>query len=141
MSSQPRRSILRDRAGSGRWTLLAAVAVITVCGAVMASVRVAGGDVREIHLIARDMTFVDASTGEANPTLRVHRGQQVRLVLTNEDQGYTHNLVAPTLGVTMPLLTTGKTQTVVFTVPDAAGASTYSCGPHGAMMRGNIAIE
>jgi FtsP/CotA-like multicopper oxidase with cupredoxin domain len=141
MSPQPRRGVVRNSSGFVRWTLLAAAAAIAVCGAVMASVRVGNGEVREIHLVVRDMTYMDASTGEANPTLRLRRGQRVRLVLTNEDEGYTHNFVAPAMGISMPLLTTGKTQTLEFIVPEDASASTYSCGPHAAMMRGNIAIE
>ena len=62
-------------------------------------------------------------------------------VLTNEDRGYSHNLIAPELGVSTRLLTQGKSQSIEVTVPDVAGLYSYSCGPHSEMMRGNIAIE
>jgi len=116
------------------------IGAVAICGVVLA-----GGssphDVREIRLVARDMTYFDAATREANPTLRLKRGERIRLVLTNDDRGYTHNLVSPALGVSLPLLEAGKTQAIEVTVPDVAGPSTYSCAPHGQMMRGNIAIE
>jgi plastocyanin len=111
-----------------------------VFGVVLA--KVGGADERrEIRLVARGMAYVDEATGSANPTLRVKRGERIRLVLTNDDPGYSHNLVSPVLGVSTPLLASGKTQSVDVVVPDVPGLSTYACGPHSAMMRGNIAIE
>jgi plastocyanin len=114
---------------------------LAVFGVVLAKVRGAGEDVREIRLVARGMAYVDEATGAANPTLRVKRGERIRLVLANDDPGYSHNLVSPALGVSTPLLTSGKTQSVEIVVPELPGLSTYACGPHSAMMRGNIAIE
>ena len=87
------------------------------------------------------MTFVDAATGEANPTLTLKRGERIRVVFTNEDPGYTHNVLSPVLGLSMPPVPAGTTGSVEVTVPDTPGRSTYACGPHAAMMRGNIAIE
>ena len=61
------------------------IGAVAICGVVLA-----GGssphDVREIRLVARDMTYFDAATREANPTLRLKRGERIRLVLTNDDQ-------------------------------------------------------
>ena len=113
---------------------------LAVFGAVLAKVRSAD-DLREIRLVARGMAYVDERTGAANPTLHVKRGERIRLVLTNDDPGYLHNLVSPVLAVSMPLLPTGGTQSVDLVVPDVPGLSTYACGPHSEMMRGNIAIE
>jgi hypothetical protein len=113
---------------------------LAVFGVVLA--KVGGADERrEIRLVARGMAYVDEATGAANPTLRVKRGERIRLVLTNDDPGYSHNLVSPVLGISTPLLATGTTQSVDVVVPDVPGLSTYACGPHSAMMRGNIAIE
>jgi plastocyanin len=119
----------------------AVIGAVAICGVVLARGTGSSDDVREIRLVARDMTYFDAATREANPTLRLKRGERIRLVLTNDDRGYTHNLVSPALGVSLPLLEAGKTQAIEVTVPDVPGPSTYSCGPHGQMMRGNIAIE
>jgi plastocyanin len=114
---------------------------ILIGGAVLVKVNAADGGVREIRLVARDMSYqVDAAAG-VNPTLRLQRGERVRFVLTNDDTGYSHNLVAPALKVSTPLIPHGRSQSVEVTVPEVAGVSAYACGPHGQMMRGNIVIE
>ena len=116
-------------------------AVLVIGGAVLAHLAAQDNNVREIRLVVRDMTYYAAHTAEANPTLRVARGEKIRLVLTNEDPGYSHNLIAPELGVSTRLLAKGKSQSIEITIPDAAGLYSYRCGPHSEMMRGNIAIE
>jgi len=116
-------------------------AVLVIGGAVLAHLAAQDNNVREIRLVVRDMTYYAAHTSEANPTLRVARGEKIRLVLTNEDPGYSHNLIAPELGVSTRLLAKGKSQSIEITVPDVAGLYSYRCGPHSEMMRGNIAIE
>ena len=116
------------------------VAGLGVGSAVLAKVF-ASAEVREVRLVVRGMTYYAAQSSDENPTLRLVRGEKIRLVLTNEDPGYTHNLVAPVLGVSTPLLEQGKSQSVEFKVPDVTGVYTYECGPHAQMMRGTIAIE
>jgi plastocyanin len=116
-------------------------AVLVIGGAVLAHLAAQDNNVREIRLVVRDMTYYAAYTAEANPTLRVARGEKIRLVLTNEDPGYSHNLIAPELGVSTRLLAKGKSQSIEITIPDVAGLYSYRCGPHSEMMRGNIAIE
>ena len=125
-----------------RKLLAAGIAVVLVIGgAVLAQLAAQDNNVREIRLVVRDMTYYAAHTAEANPTLRVARGEKIRLVLTNEDPGYSHNLIAPELGVSTRLLAKGKSQSIEITIPDVAGLYSYRCGPHSEMMRGNIAIE
>jgi plastocyanin len=123
--------------------LVAAVisVALVISGAVLAHLGAQDRNVREIKLVVREMTYFAGDSSDRNPTLRLARGERVRLMLTNDDPGYTHNLVAPALGVSTPLLQHGKSQSIEFTVPDVAGLYTYQCGPHSAMMRGNIAIE
>ena len=123
------------------WKLGGLVVVgLAVGGAVLAKVF-ASADVREVRLVVRGMTYYAAQSTDENPTLRLVRGEKIRLVLTNEDPGYSHNLVAPVLGVSTPLLEQGRSQSVEFKVPDVTGVYTYECGPHSQMMRGSIAIE
>ena len=116
-------------------------AVLVIGAAVLAHLAAQDNNVREIRLVVRDMTYYAAHTSDANPTLRVARGEKIRLVLTNEDPGYSHNLIAPELGVSTRLLAKGKSQSIEITIPDVAGFYSYRCGPHSEMMRGNIAIE
>ena len=115
--------------------------VLLIGGAVLAHLGAQDRNVREIKLVVRDMTYYAGHTSDRNPTLRLTRGERVRLVLANEDPGYTHNLIAPVLGLSTPLLQHGKSQSVEFTVPAVAGLYPYQCGPHSEMMRGSIAIE
>jgi plastocyanin len=117
------------------------MALVAVGGAVLAKVGARDDEVREIRIVVRDMTFYLGATGAANPTLHLARGERVRLVLTNEDPGYSHNLIAPVLGVATPAIQHGRSQFVEVTVPDAPGVHSYTCGPHSEMMRGTIAIE
>jgi plastocyanin len=97
--------------------------------------------VREIRLVVRDMTYYVGNRGDPNPTIRLSRGEKVRLLLTNDDPGYAHNFIAPVLGVSTGLLHHGGTQIVEFSVSAVPGEYTYECGPHSEMMRGKISIE
>ena len=99
------------------------------------------GQVREVRLVVRNMTYFVEGTTEPNPTLRVPRGSRLRIVLTNDDSGYSHNLVVSSLAIQTPLIAKGRSQTIEVSGPDLPGVHTYSCGPHAEMMRGNIAIE
>jgi plastocyanin len=123
---------------------LVAVVLLTslaVGGAVLAKVSASNSQVREVHVLVREMAFYVDATGVVNPTLRLSRGERIRFVLKNEDPGYSHNLIAPVLGVSMPLIQHGGSRSVDVTVPDVKGIYSYECGPHSKMMRGNIAIE
>ena len=50
-------------------------------------------DVHEIRLVVRDMNFYVEGESQPNPTLSVKAGEQVRLVLKNEDPGMQHDFV------------------------------------------------
>jgi plastocyanin len=96
---------------------------------------------REIQIVARNMTFYVDGRAEANPALRVRRGENLRIVFRNEDAGMKHDFVIPDWDVEMKTLA-GKGETsITFRVPDRAAPGTYICTPHSAMMRGTIAIE
>ena len=118
-----------------------ALVALALGGGVVAKRVGPAPDVREIRLVARDMAYYTGEPTDPNPTLRLTRGERIRFTLTNDDPGYSHNLVAPVLGLSMPLLGHGRSQTIAVTVPDITGVFPYACGPHSEMMRGNIAIE
>jgi len=87
------------------------------------------------------MTYFVEGTTVPNPTIRVPRGARLRVVLTNNDPGYSHNLIVSAFGIETPLIVKGKSQTIEMSAPLAPGVHVYSCGPHAEMMRGNIAVE
>ena len=131
-------------AGTVRRTLaMVVVAAVMLAAGGIVLVKGVSSDapIVEVRLVVRDMAYFVEGASERNPTLRVPRGARLRLVLTNDDPGYSHNLVVSALDIDMPLLTRGRSQAIDVTVPDAPGVHQYSCGPHAQMMRGNIAIE
>ena len=129
--------------GSPRVLVMGVVASLMLAagGIVLVKGLAADGDVVEVRLVARDMTYFVEGSSEPNPTLRVPRGSRLRVVLTNNDPGYSHNLIVSSFGIETPLITNGKTQAIEMKVPPAPGLHAYSCGPHAEMMRGNIAVE
>lgn len=120
---------------------------ITAAGAVAAvvcAIALSAGAVpaaREIHVVARDMTFYVDGRPEANPALRVRRGERVRILFRSEDAGMKHDFVIPDWDVETKALS-GKGETsITFSVPEGAASGTYICTPHASMMRGTIAVE
>jgi plastocyanin len=100
-----------------------------------------GPAAREIHVVARGMTFYVDGRPEANPALRLRRGERVRIVFRNEDPGMKHDFVIPDWAVETKTLS-GKGETsIAFSVPERATSGTYACTPHAAMMKGTIAVE
>jgi plastocyanin len=98
--------------------------------------------VREISLVVRDMTFYVEGEAEPNPTLRVGAGEQVRLVLKNDEAGMRHDFAVNAWQIgTRMLDERGEEDTVTFRAPSAPGDQTYHCTPHSKMMRGTIRVE
>ena len=99
-------------------------------------------DVREIRFVVRDMTFYLEGQPEPNPTLAVRAGEQVRLVIRNEDPGMRHDFVVQAWQVgTRLLVERGEEDTITFRAPSERGDQTYLCTPHAKMMRGTIRVE
>jgi plastocyanin len=96
---------------------------------------------REIRLVARDMTFYLEGQDTPNPTLRVRAGEELKLVLRNEDAGMNHDFVVRSWDVASRLLEGKGEASFVFRVPDKRGSETYSCTPHSGMMRGTLEVE
>ena len=119
------------------------IAGVAAVAAVVCAIALSAGTpaAREIHIVARDMTFYVDGRPEANPALRVRRGEHVRIVFRNEDAGMKHDFVIPDWDVeTKTLSGKGETSTT-FRVPDRASSGAYICTPHVSMMKGTIAVE
>lgn len=108
----------------------------------VAASRAAGPAMREVKIVARDMAFYVDGQPDPNPTLRFQAGEQVRLVLRNEDAGMTHDFVIKAWQVaTKSISYRGAEEAVVFRVPDDRSAAGYQCTPHSEMMRGGIRVD
>jgi plastocyanin len=120
-----------------------AALIVTALLPILASSRATGTpSPREIRIVVRDMTFYVEGQDEPNPTLRLRAGEQIRLVLRNEDPGMSHDFAVGSWRVMTPLVTArGAEAVVVFRVPQRRGSYTYSCTPHATIMRGTIQVE
>jgi plastocyanin len=96
---------------------------------------------REIVLVARDMSFYLDGGGTENPTLRLKAGEDVRLVLKNEEPGVVHDFAVSAWKLGTRRLQARERDTVTFRVPDSPGQYEYLCTPHASMMRGIIEVE
>jgi plastocyanin len=97
---------------------------------------------REITLVVRDMAFyLDGDFEHANPTIQVKAGEQVRVVVRNEDRGMTHDFAVPAARASVDLLDWNEQGAVTFEVPATPGTYEYVCRPHMLMMKGTLKVE
>jgi plastocyanin len=111
-------------------------ALLPIIGASRESV-----EVREVRLVARDMTYYLEGQDQPNPTLKLRAGERVKLVLRNEDEGMQHDFRVRTWDVGTSVIDGKGADSVTFVVPGIRGAHVYSCTPHPSSMRGVIEVE
>jgi plastocyanin len=117
----------------------AAVAVLVVAALLPVTSKTPS---REITLVARGMAFyLEGDPGTPNPTIRVGRGETVRVVLRNQDRGMTHDFAVPAFSEALDPVGWDRTGDVTFDVPDTPGTYAYVCRPHMLMMRGTLVVE
>lgn len=125
--------------------LLSALMIVVVgaTGAVLASMAQSAAS-REITMVAKNMVFSVQSSetsGEANPTITVKRGQKVTITVRNDDAGMLHDLVIEGLDVRLEAVSYGETTQLTFTVPREPGEYVYLCSFHPRRMRGVFIVE
>ena len=97
---------------------------------------------REITLVARDMAFYLSEQTQAgpNPTLQLKVGEQVRIVLRNQDPGIVHTFAIKPWNVSITSLHNETTEVLV-RAPRRPGHYEYVCSPHhSTMMAGVIEV-
>ena len=120
--------------------LIAVVVVVLVVGALVAAVSRTPS--REIVLVARNMAFyLEGDPSQPNPTLTINAGERVRVVLRNEERGFTHDFAVPLIGLRTDLINWNEDASVTFDAPDRPGTYEYVCEPHAMMMRGQIIVR
>lgn len=130
-------------------SMLVAVAVITLGGfgvlaATLLPMRASSplDDVHEIRLVVRGMNFYVEGESQPNPTLSVKAGEQVRLVLKNDDPGMQHDFVVQAWEVSTRILADrGQEDAITFRAPSVPGEQVYHCTPHAQLMRGTIRVQ
>jgi plastocyanin len=132
------------------YSVRAGLLVVVAIGALALVPRVAGdvlnganggSPMREIHLVAKDMTFYVAGQDVPNPTLHARPGERLRIILSNTDVGMSHDFVIRSWSVNTRLLKGKGQDSIEFTVPNTRGSHSYSCSPHAEMMGGAIVVD
>lgn len=95
---------------------------------------------REIVLIARDMAFYLEGSELPNPTIVVKRGEDVRIVMTNQDAGITHGFAVAGLRTSIDRIQSGTAAGLSFRAPADGGRHEYVCPPHAQMMKGCLLV-
>ena len=96
---------------------------------------------REITLVARDMAFYLSEQTQAgpNPTLQLKVGEQVRIVLRNQDPGIVHTFAIKPWNASMTLRH-DETASMLVRAPRSPGRYEYVCTPHLMLMAGVIEV-
>ena len=96
---------------------------------------------REITLVARDMAFYlsDGTQAGPNPTLRLKVGEEVRIVLRNQDPGISHTFAVKAWKVALTLLH-DDVGSILVRAPKRPGRYDYVCTPHSTLMAGVIEV-
>ena len=130
-----------SRARSRRRLLaLPLLALAVACGIGLSVRAAARPEPRTITLLARGMAFYLPGETVPNPRLLVERGEELRFVLRNEDQGMAHDLA--TLGKATGLLEeVGETAELTVRAPAIPGEHEYLCSLHPRLMRGLMEVR
>ena len=123
--------------GNARSTLVFLAFALVALILVIATPRATG---REIVLVARDMTFYLEGSDVPNPTLTVKCGEEIRVIVRNEDPGITHALGIASLAASIERISPGATGSLLFRAPTDVGRHEYVCPPHAEMMRGVLLV-
>ena len=126
--------------GTTRAALIAAVFAVVGVVALMPVIANPRIEPREIVLVARDMAFYVDGSGVPNPTIAVRRGEDIRLVVRNDDPGITHGFALTAADASLDEIRAGSSASVVFHAPTELGRFDYLCPPHAQMMRGTILV-
>lgn len=124
----------RVRVGVIVSTLLMAAVLLPIIG-------LSRGHDRDVRLVVIDKTFYLEGQSLPNPTLKLHAGERIRLILRNEDEGMRHDLKIGAWNVAVPPIEGKGERALTFRVPDSRAVVSYACTPHSASMLGSIEVE
>ncbi len=97
-------------------------------------------ELREVVIIARQMSFYAGDGATANPTIQMAPGERIRITLIGADPGFDHDFVVTAWGVKTPVLHGKGRTSIVIQAPDTPGKASYVCSIHALMMSGTIEV-
>ena len=125
---------------AGTITLVAAAGLLCAL-LIPQSASTSAGEVRVVHLAVHNMTYYFAGRTDPNPTLHLRRNERVRIIVTNHDAGMRHDFGIDAWQKRTSLIDGIGDAQVEFVVPSVRGDVSYSCTPHGMLMRGTIRVD
>ncbi|HVH27781.1 MAG TPA: cupredoxin domain-containing protein [Vicinamibacterales bacterium] len=131
---------MTDAGGKTRAMLVFAAFSVVAGAALIPVIANPRSAAREIVLETRNMTFYLEGSDVPNPTLVVKRGEEVRVIVRNQEPGITHAFEVASLAAAIEQIQPGSTASLSFRVPDTAGRHEYVCLPHARMMRGVLLV-
>jgi len=120
---------------------IAAASVVAMAMAMAAIGSTAKSRVREISLVARDMSFYADGGAQPNPMLHARPGERLRITVTNGAPGMIHDLSIDAVSSATSSLTAGQIASIEFVAPTKAGDYEYRCRPHALMMKGVLRVS
>lgn len=131
---------LRSASGRIRAALIAVVFAAVGLTALIPVVADPRTPTREIVLVARAMTFYLEGSDVPNPAIVVKPGEDVRVVIKNQDPGITHGFSVGALHASIDRIQAGASASLSFRAPAESGRHEYVCPPHALMMRGVLVV-
>ncbi len=105
------------------------------------SASTSAGEVRVIHLVVHNMSYYIAGHSDPNPTLHLRRDERVQIIVTNQDAGMKHDFGVDAWRKRTGLIDGIGEARLQLVAPSVPGEVSYSCTPHGTLMRGTIRVE
>ena len=97
-------------------------------------------ELREVVVVARQMSFYVNGQAAANATIHVAPGERIRITLISADPGFDHDFAVKAWGIDTPVLHGEGRTSIVVEAPDKPGKATYVCSIHASMMNGTIEV-
>jgi plastocyanin len=120
---------------------LVAAACLVFAFLIPQSASTSAGEVRLIHLVVHNMAYYVAGRNDPNPTLHLRRDERVQVIVTNQDAGMKHDFGIDAWRQRTNLIDGIGEARLEFVAPSVPGEVSYSCTPHGTLMRGTIRVD
>jgi len=120
---------------------LGAAACVLCAFLIPQSASTSAGEARVIHVVVHNMAYYVTGRSDPNPTIQLRRAERVRIIVTNQDAGMKHDFGIDAWQKRTGLIDGIGEARLDFVAASVPGEVSYSCTPHGTLMRGTIRVE
>ena len=120
---------------------LVAVALVLSAFLIPQSASTSTGEVRVIHVVVHNMAYYIGGRTDPNPIIHLRRDERVRIIVTNQDAGMKHDFGIDAWQTRTGLIDGIGEARLEFVAASVPGEVSYSCTPHGTLMRGTMRVE